>query len=132
MPLLKNTKILDANMILRFLLKDNEKMADTAEELIDNNAVLLTLEVAAEVVFVLQKVYEQERSCISDLITRFAGLNNVSVSEHDVLIKGLEIFAKNRLDFVDCLLCAYNLCYGYEVCTFDAKLKKLIEKLENK
>lgn len=66
------------------------------------------------------------------LIKRFAGLNNVSVSEYDVLIKGLEIFAENRLDFVDCLLCAYNLHYGYEVCTFDAKLKKLIEKPENK
>ena len=129
MPLLKNTKILDANMILRFLLRDNEEMADTAEELIDNNSVLLTLEVAAEVVFVLQKVYGQERSRIADLITKFAGLNNVSVSEYDVLIKGLEIFAENRLDFVDCLLCAYNRCYGYEVCTFDAKLKKLIEKM---
>ena len=132
MPLLKNTKILDANMILRFLLRDNEKMADTAEELIDNNDVLLTLEVAAEVVFVLQKVYEQERSRIADLITRFAGLNNVSVSEYDVLIKGLAIFSGNNLDFVDCLLCAYNLHYGYEVCTFDVKLKKLMEKLRNK
>lgn len=131
MLLLKNTKILDANMILRFLLRDNEEMADTAEELIDNNDVLLTLEVAAEVVFVLQKVYEQERSRIADLITRFAGLNNVSVSEYDVLIKGLEIFAENKLDFVDCLLCAYNLHYGYEVCTFDVKLKKLTENLKN-
>lgn len=130
MPLLKNIKILDANMILRFLLRDNEEMADTAEKLIDNNDVLLTLEVAAEVVFVLQKVYEQEHSRIAELVTKFAGLNNVSVSEHNVLIKGLEIFAENRLDFVDCLLCAYNLCYGYEVCTFDAKLKKLIEKMK--
>lgn len=132
MPLLKNTKILDANMILRFLLRDNEDMADTAEEIIDNNSVLLTLEVAAEVVFVLQKVYNQERRRIADLITRFVGLNNVSVSEYDVLIKGLEIFAENNLDFVDCLLCAYNLHYGYEVCTFDVKLKKLTEKLGNK
>lgn len=129
MPLSKNTKILDANMILRFLLRDNEEMADTAEELIDNNAVLLTLEVAAEVVYVLQKVYLQERGAIADLITKFAGLNNISVSEHDVLIKGLAVFAENNLDFVDCLLCAYALHYGYEVCTFDVKLKKLLEKL---
>lgn len=132
MPLLKNTKILDANIILRFLLRDNEEMADTAENLIDNNAVLLTLEVAAEVVFVLQKVYGQKRGTIADLITKFAGLNNVSVSEYDVLIKGLAVFSENNLDFVDCLLCAYDLHYGYEVCTFDVKLKKLLEKLKNK
>lgn len=73
MPLLKNIKILDANMILRFLLRDNEEMADTAENLIDNNAVLLTLEVAAEVVFVLQKVYKQERSRIADPYQEICG-----------------------------------------------------------
>lgn len=129
---LKNTKILDANMILRFLIRDNEEMVDTAENLIDSSEVLLTLEVATEVVFVLQKVYKQERSRIVDLIMRFAGLNNISVSEHSVLIKGLKIYAENNLDFVDCLLAAYSQHYGYEICTFDAKLKKLIEKLKNK
>lgn len=125
----KNLKILDANVILRLFLRDNEEMADEAEKLIDSGGVLITLEVAAEVVFVLQKVYKQERSVIANLLERFICLNNVNVNEYAVLKKGLEIFAENNLDFVDCLMCAYKICCGYEVCTFDMKLKKIIERL---
>lgn len=125
----KNIKILDANIILRFFLKDNEEMANEAERIIDSSSVLLTLEVAAEVVYVLHGVYKQDRSTIADLLKRFISLNNMSVNEYAVLKTGLELYAENNLDFVDCLLCAYNQCYGYEICTFDEKLKKLIDRL---
>lgn len=125
-----NIKILDANMILRLLLRDDESMADTAEEIIDNNEVFVTFEVVAEVVFVMLKVYKANRSHISEVLKDFINLDSVNVPDHNVLEKSLDIFGNNNLDFVDCILCAYSLCRGYEVCTFDVKLRKLIDKLK--
>ena len=117
----KNIKILDANIILRFLMRDNREMADQAD-------VLVTLEVAAEVVFVMLKVYGLDRCQISKTLIDFSQLNNIQISEYSVYKKALELFGDNCLDFVDCLLCAYHRIYGYDICTFDKKLQKLIAK----
>lgn len=35
-----------------------------------------------------------------------------------------EIIAETALDFADCLLIAYNKCYGYEILTFDKRMMK--------
>ena len=50
-------KILDANMILRYLINDNIEMADKVEEIINNHKVCVTPEVMAEVVYVMKSVY---------------------------------------------------------------------------
>ena len=44
-------KILDANMILRFLIQDDESAADIVEKLIENEEVLVLPEVIAEVIY---------------------------------------------------------------------------------
>lgn len=126
----KNIKILDTNMILRFLMRDNAEMAAKSLEIIKKDQVFVTPEVVAEVVFVMQKVYKATREDIYNMIMSFMNISTVEVSEYSVLSKGLELFRDNNLDFVDCILCAYNLCYGYEVCTFDVKLQKLIDRLK--
>jgi len=41
-----------------------------------------------------------------------------------MLLKGLEIYAKTKIDFLDCLLCAY--LEVDELLTFDKKLQKHI------
>lgn len=125
-------KIIDTNMILRFLLRDNEQMADTAAEIIDNESVIVTNEIIAEAVYVLSGVYKIGRREISNALLEFIFIDNVKAKEHMVLSKALNIYTENNLDFVDCLLCAYELIYGYEVCTFDTKLNRTIQKLNEK
>lgn len=44
--------MLDANMILRYLLDDNKEMADKAAEYIDSGNAIVTIEVIAEVIYV--------------------------------------------------------------------------------
>ncbi len=51
-------KIVDANIILRYLLDDHEMLSEEAAAIIENNKVLLPNEVIAEIVYVLEKVYE--------------------------------------------------------------------------
>ena len=48
--------LFDTNMILRYLLNDNQEMADKAEVYLDTGNVHVTVEVIAEVVYVLKGV----------------------------------------------------------------------------
>lgn len=117
-------QMLDTNMVLRYLLNDNKEMADEAERIIKNGSVLLTTEVVAEVVYVLKGVYSIERKQIASCLLEF--LSEVRISEEQVVRLGLEIYAEQNLDFVDCILFAYNRVKGYKIRTFDKKLQKLL------
>lgn len=48
--------------------------------------------------------------------------------ETEVMKLGLETYAEQNLDFVDCILYAYNRIKGYKIKTFDKKLKRLLEQ----
>lgn len=120
-------KIIDANIVLRYLLNDNEYLSAKATEIIENNRVLLPNEVVAEVVYVLEKVYGVKNGEISDTLLNLFKYDNIGVDDAKVLEEALLLYGKKRLDFVDTLLYAYNKVRGYGVFTFDKKLKKLIE-----
>lgn len=122
-------EMLDTNMILRYLLNDNEKMADEAEKIIREGSVQVTIEVLAEVVYVLKGVYSIEREKIKSSLLDF--LSEVQISEPEVIKLGLETYAEQNLDFVDCILYAYSRVKGYEIKTFDKKLKRLLEQGNN-
>ena len=116
--------ILDANVILRYLLNDNEEMASEAENVIKAQKAVVTIEVIAEVVYVLKRVYAVDKMEIKESILGF--LSEVEVGERDVLVLGIETYAEQNLDFVDCILYAYKCIKKYDVLTFDKKLNKLL------
>ena len=118
--------LLDANVILRYLLNDHEQMSAQAEKYIQEEDACMTIEVAAEVVYVLAKVYSVERNKISESVKCI--LNQISCTEPEVLQEALNIYGETVLDFVDCVLCAYHAVKGDEIRTFDKKLMKRLEK----
>ena len=118
-------QMLDANIILRYLLNDDKVMADEAERIISEGSVYVTIEVIAEVIYVLNKVYFIERNKIKSCLLEF--VSEVDVSEEQVIRLGLGAYAEHNLDFVDCILFAYNRVKGCEIRTFDKKLKKLLD-----
>lgn len=124
-------KILDANMVLRLLVRDNEEMAKKVIELLDTEHCLFTNEVAAEVVYVLGGIYKMNRADISKAMLTFLEVDGVVSTEYDVMSMGLKFFGETSFDFVDCLLIAYDLQCGYEVCTFDKKLAKYIQRFHS-
>ena len=117
--------MLDANMILRYLLNDNADMAEKAEEYINAGDVSVTIEVIAEVIYVLKGVYSLERDTIVDTVKDFIEL--VYCQEKEVLGLALDTFGERNLDFVDCVLYAYHKVKGFEIATFDNKLLKLLD-----
>ena len=116
--------MLDANMVLRYLLNDNPIMYEKAKQLLKQDNVWVTFEVIAEVVYVLCKVYSMERQIVSNKVREFAGL--VECRESDVLNLAIDTYAVKNLDFVDCVLYAYNKIDGFEIATFDKKLLQLL------
>jgi predicted nucleic-acid-binding protein len=121
-------KIVDANIILKYLLNDAEELAAKATDIIENNKVLVPNEVIAEIVYVLEKVYKVKNDEISRTLKELFQYDNLKVDDLEVIETALELYGSRRFDFVDTLLYAYNRVRSYEVCTFDKKLYKLLLK----
>lgn len=119
--------IIDANIILRYLLNDTEELATKATDIIENNKVLIPNEVIAEVVYVLEKVYKVKNDDISRILKELFQYDNLKVDDLEVIETALELYGRRRFDFVDTLLYAYNRVRSYEVCTFDKRLSKLLK-----
>ena len=123
-------KLVDANVILRHLLRDVEEQSAQARIIIAGGA-FTTTEVLAEVVYVLQGVYKVPRGRIAEALTALLG--EVLTDHADVMEKALAIYASGSLDFVDCVLIARALILGDDVFTFDKKLNAALqEQLEQK
>ena len=118
--------ILDTNMILRYLLQDNEEQFATVEEVIKANDVHTTVEVIAEVVYVLSSVYRVPRNEVSWMIHCI--LLDVRVENLKTLRYALGLFDQTSLDFVDCILVAYHKVLGVDIMSFDKKLNSALEK----
>ena len=117
--------LLDANYILRFLLKDNLEMFKISKDCIINNECIVLNEVIAEVVFVLLKVYNVEKEDISKTLIDFLTLDNIIIDDEQIVVDALIIFKDRNIDFVDSILCAKSKeCI---VKTFDKKLNKCIK-----
>ncbi len=120
--------VLDANYILRYLLRDNEAMFLQAKEIIGQETCFLLNEVLAEVVYVLQGVYKVPKQEIVLSLSTFVSLSSISMYESkSIMFEALQLFESRNLDFVDCCLCA--LKEKYEVKSFDKKLMKCVQTI---
>ncbi|HAL18813.1 MAG TPA: PIN domain nuclease [Spirochaetaceae bacterium] len=115
--------IIDANVILRYILDDNAEMAEEAARVIQYGAKTLP-EVIAEVVYVLAKVYQATRTDIAAYVRDV--LDEVELERSDIMLLAIKIFSETRLDFVDCVLIAYHQIDGVAVFSFDKKLTRLL------
>jgi predicted nucleic-acid-binding protein len=124
--------MIDANVILRYLLRDNEQLYKKAENLFNEvfsgrKKALIIQPVIAEVVYVLQKLYKVSREEIAQVLTELLKIKGVKVQDENIVLESFEIYKSKNLDFVDCLLCAYS--GQYEVASFDKGVNICIKSL---
>ena len=96
-----------------------------ADEVIKAGARTLP-EVLAEVDHVLRTFYNVERKDIAEQL--FKALELIEVERPTIMFRAVEIFAKTKLDFVDCILVAYHELENVEVFSFDRKLNKQLKQ----
>lgn len=120
--------LVDANIILRYLLDDHAELSPKAAEILEQQTVTLPMEVACEVVYVLQKVYAIEREEIQQQLSQLLEEELVSMEKPDVFLEALKCYSTSKLDFVDTLLLAYHSIEASEIFTFDTKLNKALQQ----
>ena len=121
----RNMVILDANAILRYILKDIEEQSSQVMEAIRNGAIT-TPEILAEVIYVLSGLYQVSRSDVTWFI--HCVILDVRVENVKAVRYALGVFNQTSLDFVDCLLIAYNKVLGINVLSFDKKLNQTMNR----
>ena len=123
-------EIVDANIVLRYLLGDNPDMQKNACQVIDNQIVLLLDEVMAEIVYVLEKVYQVNRQDISNTLIRLINQPGIICRNSNISIAALRYYLEYNIDFIDSILLAYSTVEHHKIHTYDKKLLKLIAKFK--
>ena len=119
--------LVDASVILRYLLGDHEEMAEEARSVILAGAETVPA-VLAEIVYVLDGVYGVPRAEIAAALLDL--LDDVLVEPAGEMRTAVRTYGKTSLDFVDCMLVAACAESGRRVLTFDRKLRRLLESAE--
>ena len=126
-------KLLDANIIIRFLVADSKEKADAIEKLFQSDETLILTDVTiSEIVWVLSSYYKDVRSEIVKKITTLIHLPQIKCSKKIILI-ALSWFEKYNIDWIDAYLVAYaeeNTIT--EIYSYDRDLDKIkkIKRLE--
>lgn len=125
-------KLVDANVVLRFFLADDQEQMERACSFVESlefgkEEALLTDVVFAEVVWVLAKVYKVARADIAVQFGRVVGFSGVKTSyAKEVYLSALQKYASSPADIQDCLLASLAIAGSAEVVTFDRRdFKKL-------
>ncbi len=122
--------IVDANIVLRYMLDDHPELSPKAANILECQSVTLPIEAACEVVYVLQKVYKVDRQQIQHHLSDLVNQQLIRVEKADVFLKALECYCTTTFDFVDTLLWAYHTVEHHEVLTFDEKLQKHMKRTD--
>lgn len=120
-------QIIDANVVIRYLLQDNESLSQKATQIIENNNdIYIVNELIAEVIYVLMKVYGLPKQRIVEALQLMFTKKLLKHTQQPLIDKGLQIYFDNNMDFVDCLLIAYHEVFEFGVISFDKKVNNKI------
>lgn len=114
--------VVDANIILRYLMGDGGELADRAREIIESGEAYTYPEVLAEVVYVLSGVYGVPRK---DICAAFRALaKHMSFYDLAMLIGAFNYYELTSMDFVDCLLVSRSITMDECVVSFDKQVMR--------
>ena len=133
-PAARLSSFVDSNVLVRHLTGDPPGQAKRATEFLrsGDNLILVDL-VVAEVVYVLESVYEVEREQVAELVRSIVGFPAVAVPDEGLLLRALEIYEQYRIHFAESYLTACAELSGVEVvASFDRDLDRVptIRRLE--
>ncbi|MCL4392991.1 type II toxin-antitoxin system VapC family toxin [Patescibacteria group bacterium] len=107
----KEMKFVDTNMFLRYFINDDQVKSKKVRELFirvkENKKTLFTSEsVIGEIIYVLSSKnlpYNVPRKIITELILTIIRLKNMKLDNKATIIRALDIYANNLLDFEDAI-----------------------------
>jgi predicted nucleic acid-binding protein len=118
---------LDTNVIVRHLTGDPPEMARKAAAfLAAADELLLADLIVAETVYVLESFYEVPRERVAELVRAVLAFPPVKVIDNRLLLRAVEIYEINRLDFAEAYLVAAAEVSGVGVvASFDKSVSRI-------
>ncbi|MGA8150758.1 MAG: PIN domain-containing protein [Terriglobales bacterium] len=125
-------RLVDTNLIVRYLVQDHDKHARTAGKLFDacdrGDVVVVVLPVVlAECVFVLESFYRHSRSDIASALGRLISSPGVEIGEVTLHLDALKRYKGTKAHFVDCLIAASAVAKDLPVATLDQDFRKFAD-----
>ncbi len=123
-------KAVDTNVLIRFIMKDDEKQAQSVYQLFkqseqNQQPLFVSLLVVLEVIWVLQSVYEIPDADIVQTFSDLLAMPVLSFKSENVLENFIESTANTSFDLSDLLIA--NSAYSSDcesIFTFDKKASK--------
>ena len=124
-------RLVDTNLIVRYLVQDHEKHAKAAGKLFDacdrGDVVIVVLPaVLAECVFVLESFYEHPRGDIASALGRLISSPGVEI-DAAINLDALDRYRRTKVHFVDCLIAATAATENMPVASFDQDFRKFTD-----
>jgi predicted nucleic-acid-binding protein len=125
-------RLVDTNLIVRYLVQDHDKHARVAGKLFDacdrgDLGIVVLPVVLAECVFVLESFYRHPRTDIASALGRLISSPGVEISEVTVHLDALNRYKRTKAHFVDCLIAATAVAKNVPVATFDQDFRKFVD-----
>jgi predicted nucleic acid-binding protein len=117
----------DTNILVRHLTGDPPAQAKRATRfLAETDELLLADLVVAEVVYVLESFYEVPRPKVAELVRAIIAFPTVVVLDPAMLLRAVEVYEVDRLDFADAYLVAQAERSGVGVvASFDKSIDRV-------
>ncbi len=125
---------LDTNVLIRHLTGDPPAQARRASAFLATaDELLLPDLIVAEVVYVLESFYEVERARVAELVRAVIGFPAIVVVDVAVLLRALEVYELERIDFAEAYLVASAEASGVGViASFDRSIDRVstVQRIE--
>ena len=118
--------LLDTNVVVRHLTGVPEAQARRATELLQSSPHLRLEDlIVAETVYVLRSVYRVSREDVAVLLRTVLAYPAISVRSSEDLLRALDLFEIEGLDFAEAYLIAVAEVSGFSVASFDRSLDRV-------
>ncbi|HTE21696.1 MAG TPA: PIN domain-containing protein [Candidatus Limnocylindria bacterium] len=123
----------DANVLLRWLLRDDSALAAQADKILNgaaHNSLILDRMIVAEVSYVLRSYYQYPKSLIVQNLQALQRAPQFSIADRELVDLTIDLFESEKpLSFEDCWLLALKHSGRVKrVETFDKNLLKRLER----
>lgn len=122
---------IDTNVLVRYLIRDDERQFEKARKLITREIVagrrvLVSQLVILETEWVLRSRYGLSKTEIVSAISGLLSATDVTIEDEATVEEAIYVWKENGADFADCFIGAKNRRLGCSAtATFDLKASKL-------
>ena len=128
--------VIDTNLLVRYLINDDQKKADAVDNLLDKAIkgevrIIIPSVVIAELVWVLESFYQLKADVILELVEAIVNTSGLDVTDKSTVISALRLYKNRNVDFIDAWIIEFAKERGIKtIYTFDKKHFRNIEGIE--